>query len=214
MSAKSTFWEFFPIGTNARAAPADFDPFGLVPGSPDTDGIEWAPEIEYAVADGVALEFEVPFENSTLEAWKFAGQLIFGTSADKRFIHGSQVIAEPDVQFEEWQLTFLYLAGVKYNRTWSSMTMLGARPQIEEGRGTDFVDGIFNHTVFANLNDHTTFGFETNFTFRNPTRTSALLMPQFDVECTDNVEIQFGVGVGFSDEGTEPLAGLRAIYSR
>jgi len=204
----------FPIGTRDRLAPAGFDPFGLVPGSVDRDGIEWAPEIEYAVADGFAIEFELPYENSTLEAYKFATQFTFGTSADNRFIHGTQSIIEPDIHFEEWQLTFLYLAGMKFDRTWSAIGMIGVRPQIEEGRGVELVDGIFNFTLFANLNDYTTIGLESDLTVGNGERTSLLLMPQIDIEITDNVELQVGVGSGFSAEGTEPLAGVRAIYSR
>ena len=41
-----------------------------------------------------------------------------------------------------------------------------------------------------------------------------LLVPQLDFEITDNIEFQIGAGAGFSDEGTEPLIGVRAIYSQ
>ncbi len=204
----------FPLSTSSRNAPQDFDPFGLAPSSEDSDGIEWAPEVEYAVADGVAIEFELPYENSKLEAYKFAGQITFGTALENRFIHGTQFIIEPDIHFEEWDLTFLYLAGMEFDETWSILGMIGARPSIDEGNGVDHTDGLLNLTLFADLNLHTTVGLETNLTFGDSERTSLLLMPQVDHEITDHIEIQFGVGVGFSDEGTEPIAAARAIYSR
>lgn len=43
-----------------------------MPGSEDRDGIEWTPEVEHVPADGFAIELELPFENSHLEAYKFA----------------------------------------------------------------------------------------------------------------------------------------------
>lgn len=204
----------FPLSTGGGDAPPGFDPFGLTPSSEDQDGIEWAPEVEYAVCDGFALEFELPYENSTLEAYKFAAQLTFGTALDNRFIDGMQVIVEPDTNREMWDLTFLYLAGMQFNQTWSVLGMIGARPEIEEGIGVQHTDGLFNLTVFADIDDFTTVALESNLTFGESERTSLLLIPQVNREITDNIEIQAGVGVGFSDEGTEPLAAVRLIYSR
>lgn len=204
----------FPLSTGGGPAPPGFDPFGLAPSSEDQDGIEWAPEVEYAVCDGFALEFELPYENSTLEAYKFAAQLTFGTALDNRFIDGMQVIVEPDINREVWDLTFLYLAGMQFDETWSVLGMIGARPEIEEGIGLQHTDGIFNLTVFADVDHSTTVALESNLTFGESERTSLLLIPQIDREITDNIEIQIGAGVGFSEEGTEPLAAARLIYSR
>ncbi len=204
----------FPLSTDGGPAPAGFDPFGLAPNSEDQDGIEWAPEIEYAVCDGFAVEFELPYENSTLEAYKFAAQLTFGTALQDRFIDGMQVIVEPDTSREMWELTFLYLAGMQFDETWSVLGMIGARPGIEEGAGLDHTDGIFNLTLFADVDPCTTLAVESNLTFGESERTSLLLIPQVNREITDHFEIQAGVGVGFSDEGTEPIAAARVIWSR
>ena len=203
----------FPLNRSSEPAPSGFDPFGLAPGSEDRDGIEWAPEIEYAIADGFAPEFELPFENSHLEAYKFAAQWTFGTRCDQRFIDGAQVIVEPDVEFEVWDLTFLYLAGMQFNRRWSMLGMIGARPEIVSG-GSNRTDGIANLTVFYDVDYSTTVGLESNFTFGDKDRTSLLLIPQIDFEITDHVEFQFGGGAGFSTEAVEPIIGTRLIYSR
>ena len=91
--------------------------------------------------------------------------------------------------------------------------MIGARPEIRKGE-RDHVDGILNFTVFRDLDLQTTLGLETNFTFGERERTSFLIIPQLDREITDNVEFQFGGGVGFSIDNTEPILATRLIYSR
>lgn len=204
----------FPLNDTGPPTAPDFDPFGPSPGSSDRNEVEWAPEVEYAIADGLAIEFELPFEGSQLEAYKLAGQLTFGTGAGEKFIHGGQVIVEPDKKFEDWELTFLYLAGIQFNKRWSSLAMVGVRPEFNSRPGGEHVDGIFNLTVFADLTDRLTSGLETNFTFGESERTSLLLMPQLDLEITDQIQVQMGIGPGFSDSGTKALAGIRAIYSR
>ena len=192
----------------------NLDPFGLDPTSEDTGGVEWAPEVEYAIGDGFAVEFELPFEDSRLEAYKAAMQLTFGTAFDNRLIHGTQVIAEPDTKFEEWDLTYLYLVGFRFNKTWSTLGMLGLRNNVAEGEGIVHTDGLLNLSIFADVTTHMTVGVESNFTFAERERTSLLLMPQVDYELTDNFQVQCGAGAGFSKEGTEPLAAIRIIYSR
>jgi hypothetical protein len=78
-----------PLRQESRRVNGAQDPLGLVRRSPDWETIEWAPEIEYAVCDGVDLEFEVPMENSHVEAYKGAGQITFGIALNHRFIHGA-----------------------------------------------------------------------------------------------------------------------------
>ena len=58
-----------PLRHKSRRSNHVADPLGLVRRSPDREGLEWAPEIEYAVYDGVELECEVPMENTHLEAY-------------------------------------------------------------------------------------------------------------------------------------------------
>ncbi len=204
----------FPVNRSRATSATSFDPFGPAAGSLDRGGIEWAPEVEYALCDGFAVEFELPFEGSELEAYKFAAQLTFGTAFNDKFIHGGQTIVEPHTDFEIWELTFLYLAGVELSDRWSALGMIGVRPQISNHSGGDPVDGILNLTIFADVTHRMTCGLESNFVFGESDRTSLLLMPQVDVEITDHLELQCGIGPGFSAFDTEVLAGLRLIYSR
>ncbi len=201
----------FPFGSSEPSSSSG-DAFGFSPASNDRGGIEWAPEIEIALADGFAVEFELPFEGSQLEAYKFAAQWTFGTGLEDRFIHGSQVIVEPTKDFDAWDLTFLYLAGVQINERWSVLGMAGVRPEIVKGQA-NHTDGLMNVTVFRDLDNLTTLGLETDFTFGEADRTSLLLMPQVDRELTDHFELQFGAGVGFIEDQQVPLSALRLIYS-
>ena len=74
-----------------------------------------APEVEYAVADGAAVEFELPFEEGGLAAVKVAGQYTFGGNQDAGFIHGTQVIGERWVDEDVWDVSAIYLPGKRFD---------------------------------------------------------------------------------------------------
>ena len=160
------------------------------------------------------IEFELPFENSRLEAYKFAAQWTFRTALYGQFIDGGQLIIEPDTSFEIWNLTFLYLAGLRLNDRWSALSMIGVRPEIAQGRGFTNTDGIANLTIFRDFGPHSNFGLESNVTFGSSDRTSLLLIPQIDLDLTEHWQLQVGGGAGFSAEGTEPMVALRWIFNR
>lgn len=125
-----------PLRRKSMAVDDAPDPLGLVRRSLDTQGFEWAPEIEYPFGNGLALEFELPMENGRVEAYKSAGQAFFGTALEHLFIHGAQVIVQYDSQPKLWTTTFLYLAGFRFNDTWSALSMFGPRTELG-GRVSD-----------------------------------------------------------------------------
>lgn len=93
-------------GLGAVQGEAEVNVLGVFPlRTSDPHGVEWAPEIEAAVLDGLALEFELPLENTHPEAVKFAAQYAFGTAFNHHFIHGVQGIAEWFLDEEEWEVT-------------------------------------------------------------------------------------------------------------
>jgi hypothetical protein len=121
------------------------DPLGLVRRSPDRQGIEWAPEIEYVLTDGLAFELELPMENISVEAYKVAGQATFGTLWNHRFIHGAQAIAQYNRDPRLWTTTWLYLAGLRIDKTWSIFGMFG--PRFEHGNSI----GGLNKELLSNV---------------------------------------------------------------
>lgn len=202
-----------PLTSYRSRRPPVTDPFGITPLSVDRTGIEWAPEIEYAVGDGLAFEFELPFEEGHLEAYKFAGQYTFGTAFNGQFIHGVQGIVQPTVNFSEWDLTLLYLVGVRFDETWSALAMLGGRTSAGTPQFDERTDTLCNLTLFADVAPHATVAVETNYARNLRGAATLLVMPQLHWEATDHFMLQLGVGAGFTMNEVIPALGLRAIYS-
>jgi hypothetical protein len=194
----------------SKAGVAD-DPLGIVPRSPDRRGIEWAPEIEVALWDGFAVEFELPFEEARLEAYKAAAQWTFGTGLNNQFIHGTQVIVQYDVDEPLWTPTFLYLAGLKIDPVWSLLMMYGFRTEFA-GRGVqERTETILNVSLFAEVTERFTLGMETNYAGAMSGVSTWLAMPQIHWDISERLTLQGGVGARFTEEFTLPEAAFRVI---
>lgn len=187
------------------------NPIGLVPG--ERHDPEWAPEIEYAIADGIAVEFELPFEGASLAAYKAATQITFGTAFDDRFIHGTQAILLYDKHSENFSPTFLYLAGVRLDDHWSVMTMLGVRTEINGPDVAERTERLVNVSFFYDVNHELTVGVESDYASSLSGGASLLVMPQFHWEIADHWMVQSGVGVNFTKDYSLPEAAIRLIRS-
>jgi hypothetical protein len=180
----------------------------------DPREVEWAPEVEGALFDGFALELELPFEGSELEAVKLAAQGTFGTAFENRFIHGTQVIAERFRHGGEWELTFLYVPGIRFDRVWSALFMLGFRTTVGSEDDETHTDALLNFSLFADVGLHTSLGLETNYASElGGEDASLLLMPQVHHEITDHFMVQAGIGVRFVPDEALPEAGARVIHT-
>jgi len=174
--------------------------------------VDWAPEVEYAIRDGIALEFELPFEDSELEAYKFAVQFTHAESFEHRRIHGSQFIVEKLDNEDIWELTGLYFLGNKFNADWSAMTMLGLR--VTTGSDvSDHEEVLANFTLFHELNHRWVFGIENDLATDLDDDWELLVFPQLHYEIGEFLEIQFGAGAEIDDDDTDFTAGFRFIYA-
>lgn len=216
-----------PLG--ARRGELEFNVLGLVPfrrcvprasSIPDSLGIvttdrlpriEWAPEVEYAIWDGVALEFELPMEDGIVAAYKGGAQVTFGTAFDRKFIHGMQVILQYEVEPRFWLPTFLYLAGVRFDETWSALAMLGMRNEIPAETTADRALSVVNLSLFADLAPRASAGVETNYSANMRGNRSLFVIPQFHYEVTERMMLQSGVAVRFTESYTLPEAVFRLI---
>ena len=174
--------------------------------------VHWAPEIEFAVRDGLALEFELPFEDDDIEAYKFAVQYTFGTAFNRKFIHGTQFIAEHLDGIEITELTFLYIPGIRLDETWSVLAMLGFRTEVG-GDSRDETEALFNFSLFADLGPELTVGVESNYAAGLNDESTLLVMPQIHYEFTDHWMIQAGIGAEFLPDESDITAAFRLIYS-
>lgn len=177
------------------------------------EDIDWAPEIEYAFANGWAVEFELPFENERLSAYKFALQGTFGTFAGNRGVHGVQTIVEIDRDTGRLDTSLLYIAGVRYSEKWSTLTMIGVnRPSDAPLPGERRGDALLvNHSIFNDVGKHIVLGVETNI---RAGRSNAkwLVMPQVHQRLSEKVMLQAGLGAQKSPQrAAHPTAAVRLI---
>ncbi|QDU05490.1 hypothetical protein V6x_52270 [Gimesia chilikensis] len=199
--------------SKSNTNPEDSDPFGFGPTTPDRKGIEWAPELEYAIADNFAIEFEFPFENSTLEEYKLGLQWTIGTAFNNHYIHGFQMLVEPTVEWANWNTTLLYLGGIRFNDTWSALFMLGGRMDLEGSQNAQTFERILNVSIFANVAKSTELGVETNYASKLNGESSFIVVPQIHYEIMEGLQIQSGLGFGAFSGGQEQSFILRMIAS-
>jgi hypothetical protein len=76
---------------------------------------EWAPEVEYAYANGHAVELELPFDGRRVAAYKLGLQSSLGASSDGRSAHGLQYLGVYHRESGRYTNTLLYLAGHRMN---------------------------------------------------------------------------------------------------
>jgi hypothetical protein len=171
---------------------------------------EWAPEFEYAVRDGFAIEFELPFENLSIAEYKLAVQGTLGTLARQRFIHGWQFIGRYDREHRDYSADALYLAGYRWNAVSSSFNMAGVRWSGIDRR--DKFAGIVNTSWFYDVSERLTLGVELDNQIDS--RWRYLLIPQIHVDFTDHATLQLGAGPSrLQGKHTEWLAVWRMIFA-
>jgi hypothetical protein len=188
------------------------DPIGAVPFGPQKSEIEWAPEFEWCPRDGVTWEVEFPFRRDRFEAIKVAHQRMLGTAFDDRFIHGWQAIGLNDFDSGTTTVALLWVAGWRFDRTWSVLTLVGGRQEIGPPgyRGTEYLQNV---SLFADITDDMVFGIETNWQQETTGPAALLLMPQFHWQIGRFLNVQAGAGYRFADEGNLPEAAIRVILA-
>jgi hypothetical protein len=198
---------------NASNTNPDDDPFGSGSTTFDKGGIEWAPEVEFAIADNFAIEFELPFESSTLEEYKLGLQWTIGTAFDNHYIHGFQMLIQPNSDWQNWNSTLLYLAGIRFDETWSALLMVGGRMDLEGPNNSETFERLINASIFADLSDAARVGLETNYASKLDETAEFILVPQAHYQFTNHFQVQSGLGLGVFTEGHEQSFILRVIYS-
>ena len=184
----------------------------LLTGHPRTGRLAWAPEIEYAFADGYAIELEFPFENSSLEEYKLGLQGTFGELFNRRMIHGWQALGRYHRHKNAYSADILYLNGARISNTWSTMNMLGIR-RTDFGKRGDMV-ALANNSLFYHVSPSLTLGVEINNEIHNNTRWRYRLTPQVHYSFSSNKAVQIGGGPArLDDRKTDWLLASRFIYT-
>ncbi len=179
-------------------------------------GVEWAPEIEYALFNGFAVELEFPLNNFELEAYKVAVQWTIGDSKNGKFIHGLQVLGEGYIHDDIFELNFLYVPAYRFNHIWSAIALVGLMVESGAESPDQNTTILLNASVFANLKENMVVGVEFNNT--NPgfqevddNEMELLILPQFHYEWPSGLSVQAGLGPRFNDGKTNGSGVLRVI---
>ncbi|MEH3106712.1 MAG: hypothetical protein PGN09_05310 [Sphingomonas fennica] len=196
-------------GLGARQGELETNVLATTPLSGQERVLEWAPEIEYAVADNLAIEFELPFENRYLAELKVGVQGTFGTLDGGRIVHGFQYLGLYDRHDGSVSNALLYLIGRRHSPRWSTMTMVGVG-DVRLGQSEEFAGLLVNHSTFYDLSNRTVLGLEINW--KTGPDGGLLLMPQIHRALTDHWKVQAGAGVD-NQRGARarPVGGLRVI---
>lgn len=168
----------------------------------------WAPEVEYAFRDGMAVEFELPMHSLKADGLKAAFQLTL-PSRSERFIHGFQFFNEYHLQSRHLGMTAMHLTGFRLTERLSVVSINGVhnanllrKPELA---------AITNHTLFYRLSDKMTLGVESNLFLRRK-ENSYLIFPQLHLELNRHYSLQVGAGFRKSPEHPfVPTLGLRVI---
>ena len=179
-------------------------------------GVDWAPEIEYAVFDNFAVELEFPFNNLELEAFKTAIQWTIGSSKNNKFIHGVQILGEMYIHDDLTELNLLYVPAYRFNEIWSAIGLFGVMFEFGSDAAEKSQTVIINASVFADINEHTVVGVEVNntnamFQRIDDNEMDWFVLPQAHYEFDNGFSLQFGAGPRISDAGTDGSAVLRVI---
>lgn len=170
--------------------------------------VEWAPEIELAVADSFAVELELPFEDTRVTDYKLGLQYTFGMFADGRGVHGLQYLGLYNRENARWESSMLYLVGFRFDKHWSMMTMVGlgdlSSGEDEEGRL------LLNHSTFYDLSHASRIGLEINY--KSGHDKHVLIMPQLHQRLGRDLSLQAGLGaVHKTGSRWRPQSGVRII---
>jgi hypothetical protein len=179
----------------------------LLAKSLDGAPLAWAPEVELAVADGFAVELELPMTGRRVDSFKMGLQGTFGTGFGGNFVHGVQYLGTIDRQ-GKWGSSLLYIAGLRYDKHWSSITMIGAKTS-NTARLSRPVS-LINHSLFRDVGTRSTAGLE--FNREGGPAGGWVLLPQIHQRVGERFVMQVGAGVEKPrGERRVALASLRLV---
>lgn len=169
---------------------------------------KWAPELEWVVREGTAIEFEFPMTGAHLEAYKFAIQQRTYQSANKNNLQGVQLLYEADRVFMHSELTAFYIMAHRFNHEFSAITISGFKTILEQSEGLSV---LVNTTLFYNYSDEVDFGIEVNYASPQFSEKFLQVVPQLHLALRDGMKIQFGYGGRETQDRWSSTSSLRLI---
>lgn len=179
--------------------------------NPFTGDINWAPELEYGLADDLAIEIELPFQNASHERYKFAVQQTLGMDDEQGVANGWQAFVDVNKHTRSLSADATYIHGLKWSQQWSTLSMLGLR--IHNLNRSAQVDYLLNNTVFYDVSPRLTLGLELNQEISNGGIWRYRLTPQVHYDASQYYTVQLGAALSTLDHPgkTQRLWSFRLI---
>jgi hypothetical protein len=160
---------------------------------------EFAPEIEYAFADGLAIELELPFDGNRLEEYKVALQGTMGTLRNDTMVHGWQLIGYRSRHDGHYAADALYINGQELSGGWSTLNMVGLRRTELGSRGRNVI--LLNNSLFFDRSQRLTFGLELNSEIDQRGNWRMRAIPQLHIDLDSHSTLQLGFGPNRLEQG-------------
>lgn len=179
--------------------------------NPYTGDIDWAPEVEYGLADDLAIELELPFQNSSHERYKFAVQQTLAVDEARGVAQGWQAFMDVNKHTRALSADVTYIRGIKWAESWSSLSMLGVRAHhINRSAQTSY---LLNNTVFYDMSSRLTLGLELNHEVSHGGSWRYRLTPQLHYDASEYYTLQMGAAWSTLDhpDKTQRLWSFRLI---
>lgn len=205
----------FDLVRGLDAQKGELEMNALIRNHPRRNGslLQYAPEVEYAFANGAAVEVELPFENEHLSSVKGAIQKTLHFDEQRRFAHGIQALAEVGV-FErtDAELALLHIGNARFGEKWSFVSISGIQG-VYDRRTEDFHGALLvNWSGYYAIAQQVLIGLEGNLRLDDSGNTHWLVTPQAHVQLNNHFRLQLGMGaVRTATGGAEPLLSTRFI---
>jgi len=177
----------------------------------EAPSLHWAPEIEWAILDGLAVELELPLMNRELHAIKGAVQYTLPSPAAS-FAHGLQSMGEIYLGHEGGGSTaLLYIAGGR-SGAWSVLSLTGGRVSTAESSPAP-LELLLNPSLFYDVRESLTVGLETNLASDFSGLFELRVVPQLHYQLTERVRVQLGGGFGVDSAAERSSARLTPLVT-
>ena len=179
---------------------------GLTRTSDRRFALDWAPEVEWAPVDNLAVEFELPMADRHVVALKGAIQWT-APSPSPALAHGVQVLGEYLLDERLTEVSALYLIGGRTGRA-SVFGMIGPRLDL----GSEVRPSLVaSPSVFYDVDEALTVGLEGNARLgkQGDWRTQALAQVHWQV--SHRFRLQAGTGVRIEPARAHPVAAVRLV---
>ncbi len=168
----------------------DMEINALVDINQQTNDASWAPEVEYGLADDLAVELELPFENASHERYKVAIQKTLGVYNHLGMANGWQAFLDLNKHTRTLSGDVTYIHAIKWADRWSSLSMLGLRVN-GINRSAD-VEYLLNNTVFYDVSPRLTLGLELNQEVSTGGSWRYRMTPQLHYDINQQYTVQAG----------------------